>query len=71
MTQIVNEIPYTDLEVVIRKLHRLGEPEDFTVDGLPKVSVVNFWYSGTATRDQIDDMWYRLYGFETSRLQGD
>ena len=58
---------YHNLEQVIRYLHEHGETDDFTADGLPKVSVVNKYYTKDATRDEIDKTWYKIFGTSTWR----
>ena len=59
---------YMTLEQAIQHLHRHGKYDEFTEDGLPKVDRVrNLMGNSDITRQQIDEAWFRLYGFSTNR----
>ena len=63
-----NEYPlYHHLKPILQYLHDHGGPQEFTENGLPKVSVVNQHYTDTATREEINKMWRELYGYSTFR----
>ena len=55
-------------KTVLGQLWAYGQSNAFTKDGLPKVSAVNYHYTGTATREEIDKIWHERYGFATYRL---
>ena len=58
---------FNNLKSIIKYLYTNGHPDDFTKEGMPKVSVVNKHYTDTATREEIDEMWFELYSYSTSR----
>ena len=57
-----NEGMYDDLETVIQLLHAHANTDAFNIetDGKLKVEVVNFYYNGTASREQIDAIGRKL-----------
>ena len=63
-----NEGMYTDLKVVIQKLLAHCEPDDpevFAFTGQLRLDAVNFHYSGTATRAEIDRIHNEVKHYET------
>ena len=59
---------YMTLDQAIKHLHLHGKYDEFTDDGLPKVDrVKNLTGDSSITRQQIDEAWFRLYGFSTKR----
>ena len=58
---------YDAPQTVLGQLWTYGQSNAFTKDGLPKVSAVNYHYTGTATPEGNDKIWHELYGFATYR----
>ena len=61
---------YDLLRDALVHLYEHGRTNDFTRLGIPTVRAVNRHYRGIATRQQIDDGWYELYGCSTYRPNG-
>lgn len=62
----INKDMFDNLETTIQTLYVHGAKDDFTSEGMPKVSVVNHIYTGKATRAEIDKIWKKLYGHSTA-----
>ena len=58
---------FNNLVLAITYLYNSGVYEDFTKNGLPKISAVKKVYDGIVDRELIDECWRRLYGYSTFR----
>ena len=58
---------FRHLDEALVYLYNSGVYDDFTKQGLPKLSAVKRIYDGLVDREYIDRAWCRLYGYSTFR----
>ena len=56
-----------NLDDVLKHLFKHGTYDDFRNDGKPTSAAVRKLLGKATTRQEIDDAWFRLYGFSTCR----
>ena len=62
---------FRHLDAALKHLYNEGVYDDFTKDGLPKLSAVKKIYDGLVDRQYVDRCWRNLFGYSTFRKEDD